>query len=86
VPEQTELLAALRIGDPTLFKLHNPENSIVDEVLSDEPLQAGSIVKTRWRVVKDLWGPIDAGNNRVPSGGVLVEPVSPEHMNPRKAI
>jgi hypothetical protein len=59
-----------------LFKLYYPENFRVDEILSDEPLQAGSIVKTKWRVVKYLWGPIDAGNNRVSSGGVLVEPVS----------
>lgn len=69
-----------------LFRLYNPQNSIVDEVLSDAPLQAGSIVKTKWRVVKYLWGPIDAGNNRIPSGDVLVEPISPEHVNPRKAI
>ena len=69
-----------------LFKLYYPVGSIVDEVLSDEPLQAGSIVKTKWRVVKDVWGPRDTGNNREPSGGVLVEPLSPEHINPRKAI
>jgi len=69
-----------------LLKLHYPENLIVDEILSDEPLRAGSIVKTRWRVVKYLWGPIDAGNNRVPSGDVLVEPASPDDTNPRKAI
>lgn len=69
-----------------LFKLYNPDNSIVDEVLSDEPLQAGSIVKTKWRVVKYLWGPIDAGTNRIPSGDVLVESAISEHMNPRTAI
>jgi hypothetical protein len=76
-----------RKGDLVLYKLWREGKVRVGEVITDKPLAKGDIVQTVWRVVEPAWA-VDAGDstNTRSSGGVLVEPVSPEHMNPRKAI
>lgn len=58
----------------SLYKLYDEEGSIRDrEYLSDEPPTKDSIISENLRVVKFIWGPRESGNNKVPSGVILVE-------------
>jgi hypothetical protein len=63
----------------SLYKLYDREGSIRDEELfTGETLKVGSSIEIKGRklrVAAFIWGPIESGNNRKPSGVILVEPV-----------